>query len=453
LSDSTKKKPFHKPPIQSGHWGYELALQLVRASVTRFHRIQGVDGFENITDSKTPTIVVANHQNGLMDPLVLVSLVNNSQVHWLTRADIFYKKMARSALFSFNQMPIYRQRDRLSDARERNVKIFEVCAERLRIGARMGLFPEGNHRAMRSLRPLRRGVSDMVNASLKLDPSMRQLQILPVGIDYEEMSSFRRRLRYRIGAPIKIDELINTETNEVAPGDLLEPLMAAMDEILVNIQPEKAYETLLPYVRAMRTTECDDWGASKSKIDRFQDLDDGTIAGIQEALEVAKSTGLFDHVRVEDMGMNPLSLRKKRSWLWLLAPLAFATGISSFPVSKWIESQVQRRVKDPCFISTSKAAAGMVIFPVYWLLISLPIAYLATGDVTFTGVMTIYLFHLLGSRFAGWWYGLYLDETGRKRAQKAWAEEVTSKAWMSYLGAVDDAIKPTRSSFKFAEKK
>jgi hypothetical protein len=67
--------------------------------------------------------------------------------------------------------------------------------------------------------------------------------------------------------------------------------------------------------------------------------------------------------------------------------------------------------------------------------------------------MTIYLFHLLGSRFAGWWYGLYLDETGRKRAQKAWAEEVTSKAWMSYLGAVDDAIKPTRSSFKFAEKK
>ena len=196
----------------------------MRASVTRFHRIQGVDGFENITDPKTPTIVVANHQNGLMDPLVLVSLVNNSQVHWLTREDIFYKKLTRTILFSFNQMPIYRQRDRLSDARERNAKIFEICAERLRIGARMGLFPEGNHRAMKSLRPLRRGVSDMVNASLKLDPSMRQLQILPVGIDYEEMPSFRRRLRYRIGTPIKIDALVNPETNAVSPGDLLEPL-------------------------------------------------------------------------------------------------------------------------------------------------------------------------------------------------------------------------------------
>ena len=411
----------------------------MRASVTRFHRIQGVDGFENITDPKTPTIVVANHQNGLMDPLVLVSLVNNSQVHWLTRADIFYKKLTRTILFSFNQMPIYRQRDRLSDARERNAKIFEICAERLRIGARMGLFPEGNHRAMKSLRPLRRGVSDMVNASLKLDPSMRQLQILPVGIDYEEMPSFRRRLRYRIGTPIKIDALVNPETNAVSPGDLLEPLKIGMDEVLVNIQPEKAYDTLLPYVQAMRTTECEDWSTTKSKIDRFQDVDEQTMARIQDALEAVKSTGLFNFVRTEDMGMTQQSIRKSRYWLWLLAPLAFATGISSFPVSKWIESQVQKRVKDPCFISTSKAAAGMVLFPFYWLLISLPIAYIATGAIAFTAVMTSYMFHLLGSRFAGWWYGLYLDEIGRKKARNAWADQGMSKAWMTYLEAVDNA--------------
>ncbi len=87
----------------------------------------------------------------------------------------------------------------------------------------MGLFPEGNHRAMKSLRPMRRGISDMVNASIKLDPNMRQLQILPVGIDYEEMPNFRRRLRYRIGEPIKVDALINPKTNEVDPGNLLTP--------------------------------------------------------------------------------------------------------------------------------------------------------------------------------------------------------------------------------------
>jgi 1-acyl-sn-glycerol-3-phosphate acyltransferase len=185
LSHQDQKKAFHEPPIQSRHWGYSLALQLVRSAVTRFHRIEGIDGIENITEPKTPTIVVANHQNGLMDPLVVVSLISNSQVHWLTRADIFYKKLTRNILFAFNQMPIFRQRDRLSDARERNNRIFEICAERIRIGGRMGLFPEGNHRSMKSLRPLRRGVSDMVNASIALDSSMRNLKILPVGIDYE----------------------------------------------------------------------------------------------------------------------------------------------------------------------------------------------------------------------------------------------------------------------------
>ena len=217
MADPANNKPFHEPPIQSRHWGYALALQLVRAAVTRFHRIEGVEGMEHVTRPETPTIVVSNHQNGLMDPCVLVSLINQSQVHWLTRADVFNQKFARKALFAFNQMPIYRQRDRVGDARERNNRIFEICAERLRIGGRMGLFPEGNHRAMKALRPLRRGVSDMVNAGIKLDPTMREMCILPVGIDYEEMPSFRRRLRYRIGKPIKVDTFIDPETNAVAP--------------------------------------------------------------------------------------------------------------------------------------------------------------------------------------------------------------------------------------------
>jgi 1-acyl-sn-glycerol-3-phosphate acyltransferase len=272
LSHQDQKKAFHEPPIQSRHWGYSLALQLVRSAVTRFHRIEGIDGIENITEPKTPTIVVANHQNGLMDPLVVVSLISNSQVHWLTRADIFYKKLTRNILFAFNQMPIFRQRDRLSDARERNNRIFEICAERIRIGGRMGLFPEGNHRSMKSLRPLRRGVSDMVNASIALDSSMRNLKILPVGIDYEEFPSFRRRLRYRVGKPIEIDSLIDPETNEVSPGSLLTPLSEALDELLVNIQPEEAYAQILPYVQAMRTTECDDWGSQqRARSTEFQD--------------------------------------------------------------------------------------------------------------------------------------------------------------------------------------
>lgn len=440
MSHQDQKKAFHEPPIQSRHWGYSLALQLVRSAVTRFHRIEGIDGIENITEPKTPTIVVANHQNGLMDPLVVVSLISNSQVHWLTRADIFYKKLTRNILFAFNQMPIFRQRDRLSDARERNNRIFEICAERIRIGGRMGLFPEGNHRSMKSLRPLRRGVSDMVNASIALDSSMRNLKILPVGIDYEEFPSFRRRLRYRVGKPIEIDSLIDPETNELSAGSLLTPLSEALDELLVNIQPEEAYAQILPYVQAMRTTECDDWGVCKGKIDQFKKLNDDSIARIKEAWKSVEEAGVMKLARAEDLGMKPEEIRSTPFWFWLLAPLAVVGGAFSFPLAKWVELQSKKRIKDPCFVSTFKATSGMVLFPLYWLLLAFPLAHFILGGIAFDTVLMSYVFNLLGSRIAGWWYGYLLDFQGRRRAKEVWKNKNLTQVWVSYLQTVEETM-------------
>ncbi len=440
MAKSSKKKPFHAPPIQSRHWAYNVALQVVRSGASRFHRIEGTEGTEYITEQETPTILVANHQNGLMDPLVLTTIINQTQVHWLTRADIFYKKFARTILFAFNQMPIYRQRDGVDDARERNSRIFEICAERLRIGGRMGLFPEGNHRNMKTLRPLRRGISDMVNASLKLDPEMRNLVILPIGIDYEESPNFRRRLKYRIGPPLKIDALINAETNEITPGRLLEPISEALDKLLVNIQPERAYADLLPYVKAMRTTEREDWISCKAKIDRLKSLSDESIIDIQTALKTAVDAGVLQSARAEDVGMKPEDIRSISIWFWLISPVAILGGIPSFPLAKWLESQAQKRVKDPCFISTFKVSIGMFLFPVYWMLVALPIAHFALGGITLTTLLIGYLFNLLGSRISGWWYGILLDANGRRKAKNVWANKSLASSWTNYLQTVNDAI-------------
>ena len=156
-----KDQSFVEPPIQRRHIGYGLAVQLVQSGVKRFHRIERIEGLTNLPEPHEPTIIVGNHQNGLMDAIVQSAMLIPNQIHFLTRADVFSQKTARALLFSFNQMPIYRQRDKLSDARERNKRIFEICAARLNIGATIGLFPEGNHRAVKTLRPMRRGGKSM----------------------------------------------------------------------------------------------------------------------------------------------------------------------------------------------------------------------------------------------------------------------------------------------------
>lgn len=446
MTSNTRKKPFHEPPIQRRHAGYGLALPLVRSGVTRFHRIERIEGLENLGDPQTPTIFVANHQNGLMDPLVLSSLYGPQQIHWLTRADIFYQRVARALLFSFNQMPIFRQRDKLSDARERNERVFKICSERLNIGATMGLFPEGNHRAVKSLRMLRRGVVDMVNQAIQLNPEMKRLRIQPVGIDYEEMQGFRRRLTYRIGPAISFIDMVNPETGQVTPGELLVRIHSAMNDLMVNIQPESHYEDLLPFVQSLRTAEVRDWPATRDLIRSLGEASEEALNLIREKHLEAKNAGVFDRVRPEDLGQDQSLVRSTPWWFWPLAPFAIIGGVASWPFSKWVQTQAQQRVKDPCFTSTFKVSIGMFLLPVYWFALAWPLAWMFTGDWGGMGTLAAYLFNLIGSRIAGWWYGHYLDWRGRQKAHSVYAQPHQAAAWNNYLIAVRQAAQTHQDS-------
>jgi len=436
-----KDQSFVEPAIQRRHIGYGLAVQLVQSGVKRFHRIERIEGLTNLPEPHEPTIIVGNHQNGLMDAIVQSAMLIPNQIHFLTRADVFSQKTARALLFSFNQMPIYRQRDKLSDARERNKRIFEICAARLNIGATIGLFPEGNHRAVKTLRPMRRGVVDMVNSALKMNPEMKQLKLVPVGIDYEQMTDFRRRLSYRVGAPVRFDDLIDPATGEIPPGRLLERLKEAMDELLVNIQPESHYEALLPYVRAIRTTETNNWAATRDEIRCFQTLEEEALRKIEGAYSRAATAGVFADARPEDLGKGPEQLRVISWWFWPLAPFALIGGACAYPFSKFIGAQAEKRVKDPCFKSTFKVSAGMFLFPIYLFLLAWPLGRLTSGEWGGWPVMAAYVFNLIGSRFAGWWYGLYLDWNGKRKAEKVYSNPLKSEAWTAYIAAVTTHLK------------
>lgn len=416
-------------------------MHLVRAGVTRFHRIERVEGQENLPDPMEPTIYVANHQNGLMDAIVQSAMLSPNQIHFLTRADVFYQKTVRKILFAFNQMPIYRQRDRLADARERNQRIFEICAERLNIGASVGLFPEGNHRASKTLRQLRRGVVDMVNAAIKLNPEMTNLKLVPVGIDYEQMTDLRRRMSYRIGAPIPLGDLVDETTGSIPPGALLDRIQNALNDLLVNIQPDSHYKELLPYVQALRTTEAEDWVATRTEIRSLQSISEAGLEAIGHAHAELAEAGTLNAARAEDLGQAPEDLRRIPWWFWPLAPIALIGGACAYPFSKFIEKQAAKRVKDPCFISTFKVSAGMFLFPIYLFALAWPLARLASGEWGGWPVVGAYLFNLIGSRIAGWWFGVYLDWKGRREAKKVYINPAQAEAWNTYITTVKSHIK------------
>ena len=440
------KKTFHdEPPVQKTSVGYGLAIHLVRSAVSRFHRMEDAEGSDLIPGTSVPMIMVSNHQNGLMDPLISCTLAANHQIHWLTRADIFKKPLIRKLLFSFNQMPIFRQRDRLSDAKERNKRIFEICIDRLSIGSTIGLFPEGNHQAMKTLRPLKRGVADMVALSLRRNPEMDNLVLLPIGIDYEQADAMQRRLRYRVGTPILFKDLFDSESGEFDQKTLLARIYSALDKLMVNLQPEERYPILIDFVRAMRTTELahSEWKDVQRLTRRFRSLEASDWMGIEEAHQQLIASGILDAARPEDLSLDEHSSRSSKWFTWLLAPLAFIGGLPSFPLAYIIQQQSQKRVKEVAFMSTFKMSTSMFLFPFYWWVQSFAVALIVgafSDGWSWTAMFGWYTFNLVGSRIAGFWYGLYLDWKGMVQARKIWNDPTSKQIWSNYVHAIRSVI-------------
>lgn len=435
------KQTFHEPPVQKTYVGYSLAIQIVRSAVSRFHRMEGADGSDLVPDTDVPMIMVSNHQNGLMDPLISCMLAANHQIHWLTRADVFKTPIIRKLLFSFNQMPIFRQRDRLSDAKERNQRIFEICVDRLSLGATIGLFPEGNHQARKTLRPLKRGVADMIALSLQRNPEMDNLVLLPVGIDYEQADAMQRRLRYRVGTPIPFKDLYDSESGEFDQKSLLNRISSALDYLMVNIQPEERYPILIDFVRAMRTAELErhEWNDVRQLTKRFCSLKASDWKEIEEAHHRLGASGILDVVRPEDLSLDEHSRRTSKWYVWLLAPLAFIGGFPSFPLAFVIQKQSEKQVKEVAFMSTFKMSTSMFLFPLYWWIQSFVVALIVgaySDGWSWTALFGWYTFNLVGSRIAGFWYGLYLDWKGMVQARKIWNDPKSKQAWSNYVQAI-----------------
>lgn len=436
--NTTRPRPFHRPPIQRRRWPYRLAIKWVAPAAKRYYRLTGFDGKSGFPKDGTPAILVGNHQNGMMDPLVLCAMKPRNQFHWLTRSDIFYNRIVRTILFGLKMLPIYRLRDRLLDTKERNEEVMTICAKRLAIGAQVALYPEGNHNAQRTLRPFKPGVTNMLEIALRMDPTLERIQLIPVGLDYEDYAGFRRRLRCRLGPAIPFADLFDEATGKLDRVKVVHRIEKAMAKVMVNV-PAESYGVFDPYVRAMRTTEIEaaDWEAARSTIERFANFSEAQIARIEAAWTAFEATGC--KARPEDLGMDEASARRGAWWVWPLAPLAGLGWLTTGLQAQFVVNQARKRVKDLVFRSTFRLGLGMALWPISWGIMA-GVAGILGGAWVATGTLFACVF---GSLLAGWWYGRWLDSNGALKARKAWANEKQSRAWSQYIETVKDEIEAT----------
>jgi len=146
-----------------------------------------------------PAILVANHPNGLLDPMVL-RLAVGQPAAFLAKSTFWENPLWRLPMAAFGALPVHRAHE--SDTRQ-NEATFAACRALLRDGGWLALFPEGKSHDATTLQPLKTGAARIAFGALREETT--GLRIVPVGLLYEDKSTFRSGVVAAIGEPIVVD--------------------------------------------------------------------------------------------------------------------------------------------------------------------------------------------------------------------------------------------------------
>ncbi len=194
-------------------------------------------------------IIAPNHCNTLMDALVVLQ-ARKEPTAFGARADIFNKSAAARALRFLKILPIARQRDGFH-AVAKNLEVIPQIYDVLHHDMPFCIFPEGRHRTMHSLLPIRKGVVRLSVGNAETQPTA----LVPVGLDYTDFFRYRGMCRIRFGEPIDVNAYVAAHQGE-GKTELYEGLSAELSkrisELIVYLPDDEHYEERLDVIMPLK---------------------------------------------------------------------------------------------------------------------------------------------------------------------------------------------------------
>ncbi|MDZ4823780.1 MAG: 1-acyl-sn-glycerol-3-phosphate acyltransferase [Flavobacteriales bacterium] len=362
---------------------YFLFRPFIWTALRLFYRQITIIGKENFPRSG-PVILIANHQNALMDPLLLCCFLPR-QLHWLSRADVFRKPLIGFFLRMINMLPIFRKRDNV-DIQSENRKIFSECLRKFKSDSVIALFPEGTHHAGRVLHPFKKGMARLaMEAAGNMD-----LQIVCIGIDYSDYYSGQSSVILNIGKSFSLKSL---ELNGHLPSvkELSDTSFKKLATLMIHLPDENLQHAVVSLRYAIAF---DHW---KNKWKEFNWRDEFLL--IQKFIRSLESNPELKRkfialgneyqelipliARTENAEYNRMRAATEKQFplLILLPLLGLLNGVVHFPPSRICHALKHSLTSDKQFHSSIMLLAGMVLYPVYWIVLFFLLAWISNAVV------------------------------------------------------------------------
>ena len=209
-----------------------------------FYRRVDVVGLTHVPP-KGPVVVVANHHNALVDPLLLLASLPRT-LRPIAKAPLFQHPILGLLLRLVGAIPVHRRHES-EGGPDRNAAAFARAAELLAAGDGIVLFPEGVSQPEPVLMPLRTGAARLVLGAEQLRSGALGVTLLPVGLVYEAPGTFRiGRALVVIGEPVAIRDLVSRYATDPsgAVRALTDRIAGALRSLVVEAEDRRTLQLI-----------------------------------------------------------------------------------------------------------------------------------------------------------------------------------------------------------------
>ncbi len=340
-----------------------------------------------------PVLLVANHNNSLVDPALVVCAADRT-VRFLAKWPLFNDPLIGWLVKAVGSVPVYRQQDDPSKLLQ-NLDSFRDVHAVLAAGNAVGIFPEGISHSSSQLAPLKTGAARIaIGAGQRIG---RDFPIVAMGLVFRDRDVFRSEAHAIVSAPFSWGDLVSQNVSDRdAVRELTRRIEAAMRSVTINLEQWED-EPLVHAAAEVWHTEfsrpaTDDAWANVERIAMTTDALRALRSGSNDAWrEVAAA--LQEHTReLRLLGLTPAELKddvhvgEAVEWTVARIPLVIVLPVSIVGGALfWAPRQVTAAAADRMSategedtIVTYRVLVGAVVF-LAWFLVVAGVVWLSVG--------------------------------------------------------------------------
>lgn len=398
---------------------------LARVVLKLFFRRIEVEGRSSVP-AIGPVLFVCNHTNAFVDPLLLMITLRRRVT--LTAKNVLARNPLLGVLMKGTGVISFHRREDVTKGADprQNVSSLDQCREVLRRGGALCIFPEGVSHSDPSLRQFRSGAARIALDYVRSDKNPGGLQIVPVGLLYEDKDQFRSAVWLRYGEPLDIGAWL-TEHAEADVQTLTDELLRRVEAVTLNYSTRRE-SAILSWGAEILATDGEappPLGWREGPVAAWFQLLARLQAGYRNLLETrpAEVEALTRRVRQYRSELRRLGIAadevylpmhpgkalffvfRELELLLIGAPFAlfgFVNHAAPYYLVKWIARKLS---KDKDHWATNVVFPSFAIFPLFyglqiaasWLCLPALWATLYTVALPYTGYVALLYFERLGA--------------------------------------------------------